>query len=421
MVYRSTSREVKRIESVSRSPLYAHIQESMNGMSTIRAYGEQKRFIERTERLIDLNSSPLYLLYTGQRWIQLRLETIGNVFVFSVAMYAAAVRGSTDPSQIGLALSYLLQTTSLLNMAIFQAVEVEVQLNAIERLVEYTKLEREEDPKTPKPAPPTEWPHSGAIRFTNVQMRYQPDLPLVLKGINLTIFPGEKIGVVGRTGSGKSSLTQALFRMVPLADGTIHIDDIDTKTLSLPTLRSRIAIIPQDPVLFSGSVRTNLDPNGVYGDDEIWGALERCGMKEAVANMEGKLEAGFVENGENVSVGQRQLVCLARACLQRPKVLVLDECTASVDVETDELIQKTIKEEFKDATTLTIAHRLNTIIESDRILVLNQGQVVEFDTPYNLLMAKGETSEFAKLVGETGEASVAHLKTRLVAPTAVAA
>ncbi|KAJ3103717.1 Multidrug resistance-associated protein 1 [Phlyctochytrium planicorne] len=414
MVYRATSREVKRIESVSRSPLYAHIQESMNGLSTIRAYGEQSRFVARTEKLVDLNNSPLYILYTGQRWIQLRLETIGNLFVFTVALYSAAARSSINPSQMGLALSYLLQTTSLLNMAIFQAVEVEVQLNAIERLVEYTKLAPEEDPATLKDEVPANWPSAGGIDLEQIEMRYQPDLPLVLRGITLSIKPGEKIGVVGRTGSGKSSLMQALFRMVPLSSGRILIDGVDTGRLRLKDLRERIAIIPQDPVLFSGSVRANLDPTSKFGDDEIWRALEKCGMKEAVAAMDGKLEASFVENGENISVGQRQLICLARACLQRPKILVLDECTASVDMETDELIQKTIKEEFANATTLTIAHRLNTIIDSERILVLNHGEVLEFDTPHRLLVELGEKSEFGRLVGETGEASVAHLRTRIL-------
>ncbi|KAJ3116713.1 hypothetical protein HDU96_008952 [Phlyctochytrium bullatum] len=378
LVYRASSREIKRIESVARSPLYAHIQESMNGLPTIRAFAEQDRFIQRTEELTDLNSSPLYLLYTGQRWIQLRLETIGNIFVFTVALYAAAARSSTNPSQIGLALSYLLQTTSLLNMAIFQAVEVEVQLNAIERLVEYTKLDSEEDPTTPKEKPPTEWPSKGALRLRNLSMRYQPDLPLVLRNVTLDIHAGEKIGVVGRTGSGKSSLMQALFRMVQLEAGSlVELDGIDCSKIALRDLRSRIAIIPQDPVLFSGSVRSNLDPNGRFGDDEIWRALERCGMKEAVAAMEGKLDASFVENGENISVGQRQL----------------------------------------------IAHRLNTIIDSDRILLLSRGEVVEFDTPRNLLFGPegdaddGQTSqmsEFAKLVSETGDATVAYLKSRIL-------
>ncbi|KAJ3416858.1 hypothetical protein HDV05_008443 [Chytridiales sp. JEL 0842] len=386
LVYRTSSRELKRVESVSRSPLYAHISESISGLSTIRAYGEQTRFTERAERLIDSNGTPLFLLYSGQRWIQLRLEMIGNILVFFVAIFAAADRFSVNPSQIGLALSYLLQTTSLLNMAIFQAVEAEVQLNAVERLVEYVKLPSEEEDRPDFIVPPTEWPSKGEIRFENVKMRYQPNLPLVLNGINVTFKAGEKI-----------------------AEGSIYIDDIDTGKMALKDLRSRLAIIPQDPVLFTGSLRSNLDPHGKFTDATIWDVLQRCGMKDAVSELEGKLDAKLVENGDNISVGQRQLLCLARACLQRPRIIVLDECTASVDLETDMFIQRTIKEEFSDATTLTIAHRLNTIVDSDKVLVLSQGNVKEFDTPYNLLITNPD-SEFARLVAETGEANASMLR-----------
>ncbi|KAI9357930.1 P-loop containing nucleoside triphosphate hydrolase protein [Zopfochytrium polystomum] len=397
LLYRTTSREVKRIESVSRSPLYAHISESMTGLSTIRAYNEQERFVNRCQSLVDRNSSPLYLLYTGQRWIQLRLEMIGNLLVFAVAIYSASDRFALSPSQIGLALSYLLQTTSLLNMAIFQAVEAEVQLNAVERLVEYLELPPEELPGTPFQTPPADWPQTGSIEFADAKMRYQPQLPLVLKGINLSIQGGEKIGIVGRTGSGKSSIMQALFRIVNLAAGSISIDGVDINRISLHTLRSHLAIIPQDPVLFSGSLRTNLDPNSRYTDDFIWSVLDRCGMKDAVATMDGKLDAVVVENGENMSVGQRQLLCLARAVLLKPKIIVLDECTASVDMENDALIQRTIKNEFSTATTLTIAHRLNTIIDSDKILLLHDGVVKEFDTPQALLVDNPD-SEFQSLL-----------------------
>ncbi|KAJ3331898.1 hypothetical protein HDU76_001930 [Blyttiomyces sp. JEL0837] len=416
LVYRTSSREVKRIESVSRSPLFAHISESMNGLSTIRAYGEQERFTARTQKLVDVNNSPLYLLYTGQLWIQLRLEAIGNLLVFSVALYAAAERFSINPSQIGLALSYLLQTTALLNMCIFMAAEAEVELNAIERLVEYTTLPIEEEPsplQPPPQEPPKLWPSNGSISFNNVEMRYNAGLPLVLKGITFQITGGQKIGVVGRTGSGKSSLMQALFRMVTIEGGSIVIDGVDISKIPLKALRSRLAIIPQDPVLFSGSIRDNLDPLELHEDQEIWGVLERCSLKEVVSGLEGKLEAELVENGENISVGQRQLMCLARAVLQKPKIIVLDECTASVDMETDAIIQNTIRTEFADATTLTIAHRLNTIITSDKILYLSNGVTEEFDSPYNLLVENPE-SNFAKLVGEAGDAMASSLRTFLV-------
>ncbi|KAI9348567.1 P-loop containing nucleoside triphosphate hydrolase protein [Obelidium mucronatum] len=404
--YRRTSRELKRIESISRSPLYAHISECMSGLSTIRAYNDEARFIEKTHALVDANSSPLYMLYTGQRWIQFRLDSMGNVLVLAASLYAAASQKTVNASQIGLALSYLLQCTSLLNMTVFHLVEVEMQLNAVERLVEYIELPIEDQGGE---EPPKEWPVKGDIEFKDVQMRYQPNLPLVLKGVNVVIRGGEKIGVVGRTGSGKSSLMQALFRIVDLAGGQILIDGVDTSKLRLHNLRTALAIIPQDPVLFSGSLRSNLDPSNRFSDNEIWGVLERCGMKDAISEMEGKLECKLVENAENVSVGQRQLLCLARACLQRPRIIVLDECTASVDMATDALIQKTIQEEFKDATTLTIAHRLNTIIGSTKILVLGEGHVLEYDTPRRLLIEKRD-SHFSQMVDETGDANASLLQ-----------
>ncbi|KAI8612944.1 P-loop containing nucleoside triphosphate hydrolase protein [Chytriomyces sp. MP71] len=406
IIYRRSSRELKRIESLSRSPLYAHISECLAGLATIRAYADQDRFIGKMHALVDANSSPMVLLFTGQRWIGTRLEFIGNVLVLAVGLYASWRRFTVSPSQMGLALSYLLQTTALLNMLVFQMVECEVQLNAVERLVEYLELPSEPSGGASAPA---NWPSKGTIEFRNVQMRYQPNLPLVLNGINVKIQGGEKIGVVGRTGSGKSSLMQALFRIVNLAEGSIVIDGVDTSTLTLRDLRTRLAIIPQDPVLFSGELRNNLDPNKKFTDQEIWDVLERCGMKDAVAEMEGKLDCVLVENAENVSVGQRQLLCLARACLQRPQILVLDECTASVDMVTDALIQKTIQEEFKYATTLTIAHRLNTIIASSKILVLGEGRVIEFDTPRSLLLEKLD-SQFGKMVDETGDANAAMLR-----------
>ncbi|KAJ3394353.1 Canalicular multispecific organic anion transporter 1, partial [Chytriomyces hyalinus] len=408
--YRRTSRELKRLESVSRSPLYAHISECMSGLATIRAYSDQNRFVRKMHALVDANASPLLLIFGGQRWIGIRLESIGNTLVFTVALYAAFQRLVVNTSQIGLALSYLLQTTALLHMLVYQLVEVEVQLNAVERLVEYLELPIEEQGGS---AAPDAWPSNGEIEFRNVQMRYQPNLPLVLQGVNVDIKGGEKVGVVGRTGSGKSSLMQALFRIVDLSEGSIWIDGVNTATLALHELRKRIAIIPQDPVLFSGSLRKNLDPHNKFSDDEVWQVLDRCGMKLAVSEMEGKLEGVLVENAENLSVGQRQLLCLARACLQRPQIIVLDECTASVDMATDALIQKTIQEEFKYATTLTIAHRLNTIISSSKILVMGEGRVVEFGSPRELLI-ENRDSHFGKMVEETGEANAALLRSLVV-------
>ncbi|KAJ3378261.1 Multidrug resistance-associated protein 1 [Entophlyctis sp. JEL0112] len=404
LLIRTSSREIKRIEAVSRSPMFAHISECMSGLATIRAYNDQERFILKTETLADCNAAPLYLVYVGQRWMALRNDFIGSVLVLATALYAAVNQYTINPSLIGLGLSYLFQTVALMNMLIYQAVEMENQLNAVERLFEYTKLPVETQDGVAA-SKNWSWLKKGSIEFQNVQMRYQPNLPLVLNNVNFRINGGEKIGIVGRTGSGKSSLMQALFRIVELVDGCIKIDNVDISTLSLHALRTSLAIIPQDPVLFSGPLRKNLDPAGKYTDAELWDVLERCGMRDAVADMSGKLDCILVENAENVSVGQRQLLCLARACLQRPKIIVLDECTASVDMRTDDLIQKTIRDEFKDATTLTvcIAHRLNTIITSSKILVMGEGRVLEFDTPYALLHK--ENSHFASMVKETGESN----------------
>ncbi|KAJ3017159.1 UNVERIFIED_CONTAM: hypothetical protein HDU68_011823 [Siphonaria sp. JEL0065] len=405
--YRATSRELKRIESISRSPLYAHISECMSGLSTIRAYNDQSRCITKIHKLMDANASPLYLLMVGTRWIQLRLDLVGIMLVFSVAIYAAGRRYFVDASEIGLALSYLMHTISLIVTAINQLVDVEVQLNSIERLVEYLGISIEDQGGDEKSG--QTWPSNGSIKFQGVKMRYQSHLPLVLKGVDFEIRGGDKIGVIGRTGSGKSSLMQALFRIMDLTEGRILIDGTDISTLNISTLRSNLAIIPQDPILFSGTLRKNLDPWNKYTDEQIWSVLEKCGMKDVISQMDGKLDCILTENAENISVGQRQLLCLSRACLQRPKILVLDECTASVDMETDALLQKTIQEEFKESTTLTIAHRLNTIVHSTKILVLNDGVVQEFDTPYKLLVENRE-SEFSRFVDETGVANATMLR-----------
>ncbi|KAI9208345.1 P-loop containing nucleoside triphosphate hydrolase protein [Polychytrium aggregatum] len=461
-LYRTSTRELKRIESLTRSPLYAHISESMSGLSTIRAYKDESRFIEKTEALIDLNLSPALLMYSGQKWIQIRLEMIGNLMVYSMTLFAAIFRATVSASQIGLSISYLLQLTSLLNMCIFQAAELDIQLNSVERIVHYSSLEPEErlvatnlhvreprirtveseaEPHTPDISPEMDaeiqdsaltipaatatagpvkkprirplrsWPAQGLIEFRDVQMRYAADLPLVLKGVMLRVEPKQKIGVVGRTGSGKSSLVFSLFRMTELSGGAIVIDGIDTAQLTLHDLRSRIGIIPQDPVLFSGTIRSNLDPFQEHSDARIWDALERSGMKSAIMATDDRLDSKVTDNGENWSVGQRQLICLARAILKRPKIVVLDECTANVDYESDQLIQKSIREDFENSTVLTIAHRLNTIIDYDKILVMDQGVVAEFDTPAALLLDRGiEQSIFARMVEDSGPSNAALLK-----------
>ncbi|KAI9340247.1 P-loop containing nucleoside triphosphate hydrolase protein [Obelidium mucronatum] len=413
-LYRANARELKRLDALTRSPLYAHVSESMTGVSTIRAYREQSRFIRRTDSLIDMNNTPYYIQTTAARWLGIRLEIIGNCLILFTALFGVITRDTANPALIGLALSYVLQVTQLLSLCIRQFTDAEVQLVSIERLNYYAKHIQVEssvlvdDERNSPPPPPPDWPMEGRITFESLSMRYQPDLPLVLKSINLEIGKHEKVGVVGRTGSGKSSLMLSLFRILEPDSGKITIDGIDISTLGVKDLRSRLSIIPQDPVLFSGTVRSNLDPLSEHSDLDIWNALESAGMKTAVGAMDGGLNATVDSLGENLSVGQRQLLCLARAILRRPKLIVLDECTANVDLETDHFIQLALKETMHNATILTIAHRLNTVMEADRILVLDNGHVVEFDSPRKLLLKGGGV--FASMVKETGSANSKALK-----------
>jgi ATP-binding cassette subfamily C (CFTR/MRP) protein 4 len=288
-----------------------------------------------------------------------------------------------------------------------QSAEFEAQMTAVERILEYSHLESEAALEAEK-RPPPDWPHLGQITFNGVTFTYAGAPKPVLSDLNFMIKGGEKVGIVGRTGAGKSSLLASLFRMVE-PEGSIIIDGIDTKTVGLHDLRSKISIIPQDPVLFTGPVRRNLDPFNEHKDDQLWQALEEVQLKEVVTELPGQLDAPISEGGSNFSVGQRQLICLARALLRNNKILVLDEATANVDHETDSLIQQTIREKFIKCTVLTIAHRLHTIIDSDRVLVLDAGRVIEFEEPYNLL--RQPLGLFRKLVKQTGH----QMSSRLIA------
>lgn len=281
--------------------------------------------------------------------------------------------------------------------------ELENQMTSVERVLEYTELDKEPDEF--KKEPPSDWPSEGKINFEAVFMQYAPEEPFVLKNLSLTINPGEKIGVVGRTGAGKSSIIIALFRLAVL-EGNISIDNINIKKISLNSLRSKISIIPQEPVLFSGTLRKNLDPFDEFNDDQLWEALDEVKMKDPVSELPGGLSSLVAEGGSNLSVGQRQLLCLARAVARSNKILILDEATANVDPQTDELIQTTIRKKFKNCTVLTIAHRLNTVMDSDKILVMDMGRAVEFDQPHILLQNKGI---FYGLVQQTGRGTAEHL------------
>ncbi|OXB81823.1 UNVERIFIED_CONTAM: hypothetical protein H355_015020 [Colinus virginianus] len=394
--YVATSRQLKRLESVSRSPVYSHFNETLLGVSVIRAFEEQKRFIKQNDVKVDENQKAYYPSIVANRWLAVRLEFVGNCIVLFAALFAVIARNKLSPGLVGLSVSYSLQITAYLNWLVRMTSDLETNIVAVERVKEYAEMEKEAEWSIEETAPASTWPEEGKVEFRGFCLRYREDLDLVLKNINITINGGEKIGIVGRTGAGKSSLTLGLFRINEAAEGDIIIDGINIAKIGLHDLRFKITIIPQDPILFSGSLRMNLDPFDQHSDEDIWRSLELAHLKTFVSSLPDKLNHECAEGGENLSVGQRQLVCLARALLRKSKILVLDEATAAVDLETDNLIQSTIKSQFEECTVLTIAHRLNTIMDYTRVLVLDRGEVVECDSPDNLLQAKGLFYSMAK-------------------------
>jgi len=387
-IYVECSRQLKRLESVTRSPIYSHFGETVAGAATIRAYDLKHKFIRQSETIVDENQKAYFPSVVANRWLSVRLETVGNLIILFAALLAVLGRDSLSPGLVGLSLSYALSVTQTLNWLVRMASEVETNIVAVERLQEYSNTPTEAAWSNEETKPSKDWPHEGRIEFKNYSTRYREGLDLVLKQVSFEIEGSQKVGIVGRTGAGKSSLTLALFRLVEGAEGSIHIDGLDISQLGLHELRNKLTIIPQDPVLFSGTLRMNLDPFNVYTDEQIWSSLQQSHLDKFVSTLGSGLEHNIAEGGENLSVGQRQLICLARALLRKTKILVLDEATAAVDLETDELIQKTIKTEFADSTVITIAHRLNTIMDYTKILVLANGERKEFDSPKNLLADK---------------------------------
>uniref|UniRef100_A0AAX7UF42 Multidrug resistance-associated protein 4 n=1 Tax=Astatotilapia calliptera TaxID=8154 RepID=A0AAX7UF42_ASTCA len=403
--YLRTSRDVKRLESTTRSPVFSHLSLSLQGLSTIRALKAEERLKKAFDAHQDLHSEAWFLFLMTSRWFALRLDSICSIFITLTAFGCVLLRHGLEAGEVGLVLTYAVTLIGNFQWTVRQSAEVENMMTSVERVVEYTELKSEAPLETQK-RPPPDWPSQGMITFDRVNFFYSKDGPPVLKDINATFQPKEKVGIVGRTGAGKSSLVSALFRLAE-PQGKIYIDGIVTSEIGLHDLRQKMSIIPQDPVLFTDSVRKNLDPFNQHTDEDLWKALEEVQMKSVVEELPGKLETVLAESGSNFSMGQRQLLCLARAVLRKNRILIIDEATANVDPRTDELIQKTIREKFRDCTVLTIAHRLNTIIDSDRILVLDSGTIQELDCPFTLLQNK--EGALYKMVQEMGQAEAAAL------------
>ncbi|KXL50173.1 hypothetical protein M433DRAFT_151473 [Acidomyces richmondensis BFW] len=441
MFYISSSRDLKRLESVQRSPLYQQFGETMSGMTTIRAYGDERRFIRENLHRVNTHNRPFIYLWGANRWLAFRVDVVGALVAFFTGVFVVINVGRVDAGAAGLAMTYAVTFTENVLWFVRLYASNEQNMNSVERIKEYLDVDQEAPPIVEDNRPPANWPSRGSVEFVNYSTRYRKDLEFVLKDITFKVLSGEKVGVVGRTGAGKSSLALALFRALEAERGKILVDDIDIGQTGLQDLRENIVMVPQDPTLFTGTIRSNLDPFGLFTDEEIYTALRRVQLigapsmtasavpsrpstpvsssskpdpasptkpsasskllkddetpttpTDPSAALENKnifrnLSSPVAESGTNLSQGQRQLLCLARALLKNPKVLLMDEATASIDYTTDAKIQETIRE-IKN-TTITIAHRLQTIVDYDKVLVLDKGEVVEFGDPYELICHEG--------------------------------
>ncbi|XP_056008623.1 multidrug resistance-associated protein 1-like isoform X2 [Ostrea edulis] len=392
--------QLGRIISTNRSPIYSYFNETLAGASVIRAFGEENQFMDEMQRRVDAFQQVDWadIAITGLRSSQ--LEILGCLVILAACLTAVGTKDSISAGMVGLSVTYSLTITQLMNWFVYDLTQLQTKAVSVERIAEYTDKESEADLINVDHRPSEDWPCQGQVTLSSYSTRYRSQLDLVLKDINATVKQGEKVGIVGRTGAGKSSLTLGLFRLIEPVSGNIEIDGERLTDLGLHDFRSKMTILPQDPVLFSGTLRMNVDPMDEYTDEEIWNALEHAHLKSYVLSLSTGLDSDCGERGENLSVGQKQLVCLARSLLRKTKILILDEATAAVDLETDDLIQRTIREEFRECTVLTIAHRLNTVMDYDRIMVLDKGCMLEYDTPQNLL--SDDKSMFHELAKNAG-------------------
>ncbi|KAI8640714.1 hypothetical protein BD408DRAFT_444931 [Parasitella parasitica] len=434
LFYLRISRELKRLNSVSRSPIYSHFTESLIGVTTIRAYGVEEQFMRTVYEKIDAFVAPFYYLWMSNRWLYCRIEFTGNFVTFFTGIFLILNIDHIDAGMAGIALFYARSFLDNIYWFIRQYTNVEMNLNSVERVQEYLELDQEPPATIDGHKPPAAWPTTAAIEVKDLVIRYAPELDPVLHGISFSTRPHEKIGIVGRTGSGKSTMALSFFRFLEASKGSIFIDGIDISTIGIQDLRSQITIIPQDAVLFSGTIRSNIDPFEEHSDEAVWESLERAHLSK-VSDRLNKLHSSGTstprsaastqamdneqhisvitslnqqvsDGGNNFSQGQRQLLCLARALLKKSKLIIMDEATASVDFDTDTKIQATIREEFTNSTLLCIAHRLRTVIDYDRILVLDQGRVAEYDAPYNLLVQDSGVGIFKSMCEKSGELEV---------------
>ncbi|KAH9067580.1 ATP-binding cassette transporter [Lactarius vividus] len=414
-IYGQTSRDMRRLDSVTRSPLYSIYGETISGVTIIRAFGASSKFLRDMLKCVDTNTNPYYWMWGVNRWLSIRFNLLSAVIV-GLAAFVSILTPTIDAALAGFILAFASTVTNDILFMVRRFVSLEQSMVALERVKEYSDLEVE-PPEFVEPRPPASWPSNGEIECKNLVIRYAPELPNVLHNLNFSVKPGEKVGILGRTGSGKSTLALSFFRFVEATEGRIIVDGIDISKIGLTDLRSKLTIIPQDPTILSGTLRSTLDVFDEYQDAEIYEALRRVHLissgddepQDSVnINVFRDLDSPVSEGGENFSTGEKQLLCMARAILKRSKVLVMDEATASVDYATDELISQTIRHEFAESTILTIAHRLRTVIDYNRVMLLEEGRIVEFDSPTVLL--SNRNSKFYSLCKATGRSEFAVLK-----------